>query len=53
MPNSKIIYLYRDSANYKTYYEYIISGKLTKQDLQPYLLQQEFFIPSELGLKDL
>jgi hypothetical protein len=45
--------MYRDSENYKVYNECILSGELSIKDLSPYLFTGEFFIPSEVGLKDL
>lgn len=51
--NTKIAYLYRDASNYKTYNEVIINGGLEEKDILQFLKDGEFFIPSEVGLKDL
>jgi len=51
--NTLFSYLYRDACNYKRFNEVIISGQLAINDLLPYLHDQEFFVPSEVGLDDL
>lgn len=51
--NTELIYLYRDSCNYKKYYEVIIEGVLNYFDIENYLWEKEFFIPSEVNLPDL
>ena len=51
--NTLITYQYRDAANYKEFDTVIISGLLSLNDIEDYLYDKEFFIPSEIGLKDL
>jgi len=51
--NTKFSYLYRDACNYKRYDEQIIFGSIGFEDIQPYLRDKTFFIPSEIGLTDL
>jgi hypothetical protein len=51
--NTQITYQYRDAANYKVFDTVIISGLLFLNDIEKYLYEKEFFIPSEIGLKDL
>ena len=51
--NTKIAYLYRDASNYKTYNEIIINGCLDQRDISQFLKDSAYFIPSEVGLKDL
>jgi len=51
--NTKFEYMYRDSENYKTYEECVLSGELSMKDLCQYLFDGDFFIPSEVKLKDL
>jgi len=51
--NTKFEYMYRDSENYKTHEYCILEGELSIKDLSPYLCSGDFFIPSEVGLKDL
>ena len=53
MKNSKIYYLYRDAANYKTFNDAVVSGSVTLEELSPYFHDHQFFIPSEVGLEDL
>ncbi len=51
--NTIFSYLYRDASNYKLYHEEIIQGELTFEQIQPYLDQSLYFIPSVIGLKAL
>ena len=51
--NTKLEYMYRDAENYKTYEDCILEGELSIKDLAPYLFLGDFFVPSEVGLKDL
>jgi hypothetical protein len=51
--NTSITYQYRDASNYKEFDTVIISGLLSLNDIEEYLYEKEFFIPSEIGLKDL
>ncbi len=51
--NTQITYQYRDAANYKEFDTVIIHGQLSLDDIEKYLYEKEFFIPSEIGLKDL
>jgi hypothetical protein len=51
--NTLIAYQYRDAANYKEFDTVIIHGQLSLSDIEGYLYEKEFFIPSEIGLKDL
>ena len=51
--NTLIFYQYRDASNYKEFDTVIISGLLSLKDIEKYLYDREFFIPSEIGLKDL
>ncbi len=51
--NTLIAYQYRDAANYKEFDTVIIHGQFSLSDIEGYLYEKEFFIPSEIGLKDL
>lgn len=51
--NTSITYQYRDAANYKEFDTVIICGLLSLNDIEEYLYDKEFFIPTEIGLKDL
>lgn len=48
--NTKITYQYRDASNYKLSSEVIIKGELSFKDLEPYLIDSQFFVPEELQL---
>lgn len=51
--NTKITYQYRDSENYKKWDYVVIKGIVSRKVLTPFLFEKEFFIPSEVGFKDL
>ncbi len=51
--NTSITYQYRDASNYKEFDTVIIRGLFSLNDIDGYLYDREFFIPSEIGLKDL
>jgi len=51
--NTKFIYQYRDAANYKVFDTAIIRGLFSLRDIEEYLYEKDFFIPSEIGLNDL
>jgi hypothetical protein len=51
--NTLFCYFYRDACNYKTFNEVIIKGRLELKELAPYLHEETYFIPSEVGLEDL
>jgi hypothetical protein len=51
--NTLFEYQYRDASNYKKFNTVIIKGELTYNDIAPFLHEEEFFIPSIVGLKDL
>lgn len=51
--NTILRYLYRDASNYKVFSEAIVAGKLDQGALQPFFHEGEFFVPSQVGLKDL
>ena len=51
--NTKITYKYTDAGNYKTWGEEVIKGTLILNQLTPYLIDTEFFIPHDIGLPDL
>lgn len=51
--NTSITYQYRDASNYKEFDTVIIRGLLSLNDIEEYYYEKEFFIPSEIGLKDL
>ncbi|MCR4343114.1 MAG: hypothetical protein NUV40_04465, partial [Patescibacteria group bacterium] len=51
--HTSITYQYRDASNYKEFDTVIISGLLSLNGIEEYLYEKEYFIPSEIGLKDL
>lgn len=51
--NTKITYQYRDAENYKKWDSVVIQGVISLNALIPFLFDKEFFIPSEVGFKDL
>lgn len=53
--NTKILYLYRDAANYKVHNECVVKGTLTnaqKQSILDSLDAGEYFIPSLVGMPE-
>jgi len=48
-----IEYQYRDACNYKKFNAVILKGKITYNEVEPFLHEGEFFIPSVVGLEDL
>ncbi|MBT3301759.1 hypothetical protein HOB87_14185 [Candidatus Woesearchaeota archaeon] len=51
--STSITYQYRDASNFKEFDTVIIHGQLSLNDIEEYLYDREFFIPSEIGLNDL
>lgn len=51
--NTELHYLYRDAGNYKFRNCEVINGVLELRQIQAYLWEGTFFIPSEVGLTDL
>ena len=51
--NTRINYLYRDASNYKQFGEVVVEGPMERNQLGPLLKDQEFFIPSRVGMADL
>ncbi|HEX4890136.1 MAG TPA: hypothetical protein VFW37_07190 [Alphaproteobacteria bacterium] len=48
-----IEYMYRDAGNYKFYGRFCIAGILTMKAIEPYLLDGEYFVPTEIGVPSL
>lgn len=52
--NTRLTYSYRDASGYQQSEEIILTGECCfQQDIQPYLYEQEFFIPDQVGLPNL
>jgi len=49
----RVTYRYADASNWKFWGEFHVLGKLDIATLQPYLFDQEFFIPERIGLPSL
>lgn len=54
MPNTKIEFLYRDAANWKTWNSIVIPGGITQEQIDRVMACRddgEYFIPERLGLE--
>lgn len=54
--NTRVEYLYRDAANYKSFSEVVFTGQATKEQLRRLrsaLISSEFFGAGQVGLPDL
>jgi len=49
----KVVYLYRDAANFKCRGEFCVAGTIVLEDLRPFLLDSEFFVPEAVGIPTL
>ena len=43
--------MYRDASNYKWSRTIILEGTIKREDIENYLIDGEFFLPLEVGLK--
>jgi hypothetical protein len=48
--NSKITYMYRDAHNFKNYGEFVVRDLITIEEISPYLIDGEFFVPEDIGV---
>lgn len=53
MIGAEISYLYRDASNYKFRARVHVSGRLSKADLMPFMIDGTYFIPDAVGMKGL
>jgi hypothetical protein len=51
--NTELFYVYRDACNYKFRNSVIVGGVLEPAQIECFLREKVFFIPSEVGLSDL
>jgi hypothetical protein len=51
--NIRLSYHYIDRTNCRQYTSIILEGSLTWTQIEPYLVRQSYFIPSQIGLEDL
>ncbi|MEP3439781.1 MAG: hypothetical protein ABJN75_23770 [Hoeflea sp.] len=50
---TRVHYMYRDASNWKFWGAAIVDGELSLEQLQPYLFDNDFFVPHEVGLDHL
>ena len=50
--NTQFSYLYRDAWNYKKFHSLILLGVVSLEEIEHFLREHTFFIPSEVGLSD-
>lgn len=53
MDQTRFHYMYRDASNWKCWGTAVIDGELSLEQLQPYLFDNDFFVPHEVGLDHL
>lgn len=53
MLDTTIHYLYRDGSNYKFRATFCVQGELTLGDMEPFLIDGQFFLPNALGIPSL
>jgi hypothetical protein len=51
--NTRILYKYRDGANYKFPGAVVLAGVVTEDEIRPYLHEGIYLIPSDVGLPSL
>lgn len=51
--NTRIGYMYRDGGNYKFWGSCVLRGVVAAEDITPYLIDGEYFIPQHVGLRSL
>ena len=51
--NTIVNYMYRDAGNYKFYGNFCLSGLLSISEIEPYLINGEYFVPIEIALPSL
>ena len=51
--NTRILYKYRDGANYKFPGAVVLVGAVTEDEIRPYLHEGIYLIPSDVGLPSL
>jgi hypothetical protein len=51
--NTRIGYRYADKRDCRQYTAIVVAGTITWEQIAPFLVQQRFFIPGQLGLEDL
>ena len=51
--NTEVSYLYRDAHNYKNQTSVVVEGEVQFSDIVPYLSEDKYFIPVQVGLEGL
>jgi hypothetical protein len=51
--NTRISYRYADKRNCKQFTAIVVGGTITWEQIAPYLVAQQSFIPGQIGLEDL
>ena len=51
--NTEVSYLYRDAHNYKNQIAVVVAGEVQFSDIAPYLSEDKYFIPVQIGLDGL
>ena len=49
--NTALAYMYRDASNYKWSHTIVLEGTIRRENIQNYLIDGEFFLPRDIGLK--
>ncbi len=52
-PNTLIYYCYRDAGNTKFWGEIVVSGQVSRKQLEKFLFDGEWFVPEQVGLNHL
>lgn len=50
---TRVCYLYRDASNYKFWGYFFLDGVLRREEVAPFLIDKEWFIPEVIGLEPL
>jgi len=53
LDQTRVHYTYRDASNWKFRGAAVVDGELSLEQLQPYLFDNDFFVPHEVGLDHL
>src|SRR4051812_38079255 len=48
-----VSYLYRDASNYKWHSSFVVKGSISLEQLQPFMMDGEYFVPQSIGIPSL
>jgi hypothetical protein len=51
--NTRFEYLYRDAGNYKQWSDVVLTGSMTREEIEPLLEDGMYFVPERVGLVNL